>query len=284
MLEVNLISESSVSSIFNSQLKNEISSNLESGQKIMFAPPQAKSNNLFHFTKELDTLFKILKTGSFWPRYCLESSWTGPNRLTEEIAFPMVCFCEIPLSRISNHNSRYGSFGIGLSRDWAIKKGLNPVLYFSEKNNLLDSIFNLYNKSLKERRDGSRDFSAVKDMQRVLAFMKMSSGIDSETKKERDFYQESEWRFIPDDGDHRSVLTEDEFKNEKAKNHANQRTLEKCLLEFEISDIEYIFVETDNDLLSVINFINEKIPDCQENKRNLLLTKIITMKKINQDF
>eukprot|EP01034_Spumella_vulgaris_P011525 gene11525-14663_t len=69
----------------------------------------------------------------FWPRYSLEDfRWqvSGPNS-HEFAAFPMVCFCDIPLSRIDEHVGFYGSYGLGLSREWGIRAGLNPVQYIA---------------------------------------------------------------------------------------------------------------------------------------------------------
>jgi len=88
--------------------------------------------SLFHFTKSMDVLQTILKEG-FWPRYCLEDvQWQGHDTY-EFVAYPMVCFCDIPISRISEHVGFYGSYGIGLTKQWGIKNNLNPVFYFSAR-------------------------------------------------------------------------------------------------------------------------------------------------------
>ena len=69
-----------------------------------------KSHTLFHFTKSRDTLKLVLKNG-FWPRYCLEDiQWIGEDRFPY-ISIPIVCFCDIPLSRIQEHVGCYGEFG-----------------------------------------------------------------------------------------------------------------------------------------------------------------------------
>lgn len=84
-----------------------------------------KSNNLFHFTKTLEVIKLILKNG-LQPSYCLEDNeWMalGDNK---HVSFPMSCFCEIPLSRISDHTDFYGDFGLGFSKDWGLKKSFKP--------------------------------------------------------------------------------------------------------------------------------------------------------------
>jgi hypothetical protein len=98
-----------------------------------------RSQSLFHFTNQAESLFDILKAG-FWPKYCLEDiGWQNFEKF-DYIAFPMVCFCDIPLSRIAEHTGYYGSYGIGLEKEWAEKNALNPVLYISSKSGLRDSI------------------------------------------------------------------------------------------------------------------------------------------------
>ena len=87
-----------------------------------------KSDNLFHFTKTLDVLKLILQKG-ICPRYCLEDfEWFG-SEIHKQIAFPISCFCDIPLSRISEHTDFYGNFGVGLTKDWGLRNGLEPVAY-----------------------------------------------------------------------------------------------------------------------------------------------------------
>lgn len=113
-----------------------------------------KSDNLFHFTKSIDILELIL-VGGFKPRYCLEDvAWQGID--TEEfIAFPMTCFCDIPLSRISEHTDFYGQYGLGMSKDWGAKNNLDPVLYSpagGKVQGLIDFLFNNFPEEEKRGR------------------------------------------------------------------------------------------------------------------------------------
>ncbi len=78
-----------------------------------------RSDTLFYFTKNIDTLKSILKNG-FWPRYSLEDfNWYNPQM--GSIAYPMVCFCDIPLIRPREHVSFYGDYGLGMTKQWAKK-------------------------------------------------------------------------------------------------------------------------------------------------------------------
>ena len=113
-----------------------------------------KSNSLFHFTPKEEYLLDILENG-FWPRYCFEDiEWLIPKDLKNElekqeednfletltkeliksnissIAYPMSCFCDIPLSKITAHTDFYGSFGLGMTKEWGIRKRLNPIFTY----------------------------------------------------------------------------------------------------------------------------------------------------------
>lgn len=94
------------------------------------------SNSLYHFTDSLDVLKKILKD-KFRGGYCKEII-----HFKDEDYFmfvPKISFCDIPLKTLSNYSS-YGKYGIGMKKEWGIKKGLNPVLYIERNSNLIDSL------------------------------------------------------------------------------------------------------------------------------------------------
>ena len=83
------------------------------------------SNSLIHFTPKKEYLVGILEN-NFKINYCVEEIFTEKYSMSG--AFPMVCFCDIPLSEITAHMFNYGDYGIGLKREWIISNGLNPVL------------------------------------------------------------------------------------------------------------------------------------------------------------
>ncbi len=104
-----------------------------------------KSHTLFHFTNSNDTLKLILK-GGFWPKYCLEDvKWVDFND-HKFIAYPMVCFCDIPLSRVGEHVKFYGEFGLGLTKEWAVTNSLSPVHYINASSNIPNAFKELAKK------------------------------------------------------------------------------------------------------------------------------------------
>lgn len=88
------------------------------------------ANSLFHITPNIDFLISILKNG-FSPRYCIEEIgfFTPFSEEKELVAQPMICFCDIPMGAIQEHITKYGSYGLGMSKTWGIAKCISPVTY-----------------------------------------------------------------------------------------------------------------------------------------------------------
>ena len=93
------------------------------------------SESLFHFTSSRENIESILKDGFFWPIYCAEVDKEYKDHL-HACAFPMVCFCDIPLSQIEEHTNDYGNYAIAMSKEWAKKRGVSPVTYYAGSESL----------------------------------------------------------------------------------------------------------------------------------------------------
>ncbi len=78
------------------------------------------SNSLIHLTQKKEALIGILEN-NFKIKYCYEIINTSSGKINA--AFPMVSFCDIPLSQIKEHINKYGSYGIGLKKNGRIKMG-----------------------------------------------------------------------------------------------------------------------------------------------------------------
>src|ERR1700744_314447 len=105
------------------------------------------TNSIIHYTDSYEALTGILGEG-FRVKYCLEKLRLGKGM--SRAAHPMVSFCDIPLSDSTQHFSAYGKYGIGLSKAWAIDKGVNPVIYIDDNSLFAKSV----SKLLAERRKG----------------------------------------------------------------------------------------------------------------------------------
>jgi hypothetical protein len=284
------------------------------------------ANSLFHFTNNISNLIGIL-TNNFFPRYSLENysafyTQSMAKRLKLiNIAIPMVCFCDIPLSSIRNHIKVYGRYAIGLSKEWGERKNISPVMYalnnsISAKviSNSLSATEKCFYKSIKhlgERYAGNTNYKEDKkdklidtlsvELGRVqsgliaiMAFTKNYSGtFHHGGKRYRNvcFYDEREWRYVPDstslfDNEIPWYIDKSTYLNAGRRKSANTK-LERneYMLDFRPSDIRYIIVANDNEIIKMVDKVNKiKGNKYSYNALRLLTTRIISMEQILHDF
>ncbi|MFN0036172.1 MAG: abortive infection system antitoxin AbiGi family protein [Saprospiraceae bacterium] len=267
------------------------------------------SNSLFHFTRELPYLKSILTEG-FLPSYCLENFdifkfiAEGANVSSFEMAVPMVCFCDIPLSKVKTHMTTYGHYGIGLSKDWGIKYGVSPLFYVSGDSATTQSI---YYSLTYLRNHPSFGKDPILDQQhdrltRLIRFTKPYKGKSYRNGKYLNnitFYNEREWRYIPDITDQskrvymesaKPWLDKETFESLRATLGENGKTQLFSLheelrrnfpLKFEANTVRYIIVEKQSDVYEIVGELR-KIYD--EKEAVLLSSKILTKQQIFDDF
>jgi hypothetical protein len=241
-----------------------------------------KSSTLFHFTGNIDILKSILKDG-FWPRYCLEDvAWLTVNEY-DYISFPMVCFCDIPLSRIEEHVGFYGRFGIGMSRKWAEQNGLNPILYVSGSNHLAVELLHL-NEHANEL-EGEKRSAAKETMRYIFAHIKPTTGsmVIKGAPVQKRFYQESEWRYVPKCDKITSYLKRVEHDDSDRLLSENLKTRNHCLLKFEPSDVRYIFVENDSDVPAIMNHIQSELDGHSLAAIKILSSRVLSLESLHED-
>lgn len=247
---------------------------------------KAKAQTLFHFTKDIEVLQKILIEG-FWPRYSLEDfRWQIVEPTTDHAfaAFPMVCFCDIPLSRIDEHVGFYGHYGVGLSRAWGEQAGLNPLLYIANINSLAKSLLDLANVS---RRYNSLDSAlAAYHLHHMASFTKPISGqmtIDGE-QVEKDFYQESEWRYVPNHRELPQFLSRTQFLDGESLVRADQNARNVAMLPFTPNDVRYIFVQFDSEIPAIINFIQSALDMHSSADIKMLMSRVTSLETVRADW
>jgi hypothetical protein len=199
-------------------------------------------------------------------------------------AYPMVCFCDIPLSRIDDHVGFYGSFGIGVTRRWAISNGLSPVLYLNNNSHQKSAFKNFFTNNLngKEIYKGS-----YADHNNLMSSIKPVEGrmlINREVIS-KEFYQESEWRFVVCDSSAglKPFMYKRDFENIEELNTENIKSKKHHSLKISPSDISYIFVKSESDIPSLVNFIQTELDIYSGADIKILLTRIVSMETIRRD-
>lgn len=92
------------------------------------------ADELYHFTRTMSNVVSIMRN-KFKPFFCIEDlshMYSGKNNLL--IAYPMVCFCDIPIKRTAEHRKSYGNYGVALSKEWGIKNNFSIVDYSFDKS------------------------------------------------------------------------------------------------------------------------------------------------------
>lgn len=265
------------------------------------------ANTLFHFTRSKENIISIL-INDFYPRYCMENiGFSYQNKyhgLTPtEIAIPMVSFCDIRLSQIGNHVEKYGSYAIGLSIDWGVKNGLNPILYEVPESNTISVLQNCSSSLLRhnmglyleESEENAKLNDLSKEIRFLVNYMKPYCGKDWDLKSEGfngeviRFYDEREWRYVPDyyEMSKKSVkafLPKHEYLRDR--DHFNNMISEhkEFRLNFTPKDIKYIIVEKEDEVGQMIKDIKLIKRYYSQDETDLLITKIISVDRIKEDF
>ena len=113
-------------------------------------PSEIQADTLFTFMLAPEYLYTILRKSMISPRYCTEDiSYLQINGIPR-VSIPMKCFCDINLHRLGKHLDCYGYYGIAFTKEWGMRKHIQPVLYFNPASDL------------------RLDFSASVDVQQAL--------------------------------------------------------------------------------------------------------------------
>jgi hypothetical protein len=164
------------------------------------------SDTLFHFTNSIQNIVNILSQ-EFRPNFSLEDF--SPLEPTEKFkrAIPMVSFCDIPLSQTSVHVEVYGYYAIGLSKSWGQRNGVTPVLYAYPGSPLAKSIHSSFMwispgafDTISDPNIQKKCFALWDNLFRVICYVKPYEGPFYKNGRHFErlrFYNEREWRFIP---------------------------------------------------------------------------------------
>lgn len=238
-------------------------------------------STLFHFTKRR-ALMGILKD-NFHLKYCTErlDNETSPI----EVAIPMVSFCDIKLSEIKEHIDKYGYYGIGLSKDWAVNNGLNPVIYLNSSSNFSIGIINSLRNIIQNTDTTDYD---KENIAKLIQYLKKYEGDlvrKGITTNNYRYADEREWRFVPELKEYiRPWLSKNEYDTKQKKKLANE-SLRNERLFFNANDILYIIVKKETEIRETINHIRAvKGKNYDSIDIDRLTTRIISCERILNDF
>lgn len=276
-----------------------------------------RTSSVFRFSKEYESLTKILKTGII-PNYCEED--LSFDEIEFVVGIPMASFCDIPITLLDEHNNRYGNYGLALSKEWAIEKGLTPIMYISN-NDVLQSVYyhHLRNKKVLDwynREDVKKqlandtlikgfpldDFVKMMNAKQehainthIIGYLKQYQG--EYQKRPINNYAENEWRYlVPELKGTEWFWSKDDYmkwrfpnNNLKAAKPAPSDALREYTLTFENKDISYVLIKNDEFKTRAIEYIkglktiggNEITDDSQKDD---LISKIITLEQVKSDF
>lgn len=240
------------------------------------------SNSIIHFTNSKEALKSILED-NFKVHYCIEKIVLGAIKV--DMAVPMVSFCDISLSQVKEHMDKYGKYGIGLTKEWAIKEGLNPVLYLEKNSNLSKSIINFYKEYITDRIHLDKLTEYQKQLFDILRHTKNYQNDlvrQEKTYKDYRYYDEREWRYVLKYTEDHQIfhIVNGSYDKENANNN-----IKKHRLKFTPNDIKYIIIEDDTEINEFIRILQSaKGRNFSYEDVEKLTTRIITSKQIMDDF
>jgi hypothetical protein len=247
------------------------------------------SSCVFHFTNTKDALLGILRD-NFKLSYCRERVLYGHGQ--SETYVPMVSFCDLPLSQVKDHILSYGSYGIGLSKAWAIKKGLSPVLYVEKDSLLAESYYSaskffISSKTIEFAKKQEKGFKeSIIAMIDILGYVKNYKAdlirIDGSIYKNYIFYNEREWRYV--------LKNDDYIWVKGAKTHNDPELwqdacgkIDDFRLEFEPNDIKFIIIKDEGEISEFVRHLQDSKGKFQFEDVQKVTTRIITLDQINND-
>ncbi len=245
------------------------------------------SNSLCNYMKDIVYLKDKLEKRALIPRYVSEEIGYLGIRELWRVAFPMICFCDIPFSKINVHIDKYGGYGIAFDKIKILEKyGLQPIHYISDNSPLKRDYKEAFQFSLNSDLDGD---NLLKDyLLSSLLFMKpvYRESLEDGVKNRYIFQNECEWRYVPDldliPNDMELLLINDDATKKSCNLYSGVLVKhQESWLRFDWDDVKYIIVPNESDSIAVIELINSF--DINEMCKSLLISKIVVWKSFLED-
>lgn len=270
-----------------------------------------ENDSISHHTSGVPSLSNILRMEAFKVQYCTEKIYVNKHT-SLYMAIPMVSFADIrpsdyvqsfwkPKGNGQGFNlGYYGDYAIGLSKDWAVRKNIIPILYVPKpkdsgkalsKNNPIACLSSFASKNLQSEQLGQ----IIENIPPIASYCKHYVGVLEQGERDEDgkiitsgikkveysFHLEQEWRYVSPDipvrwNFYKSMKDADYEKGRKKKEESNKAISE--LLDFDLwEDVTYIIVKSNNACSKILALLDEKY---QEKRRD----KSITLKYLDERY
>lgn len=242
---------------------------------------------LFHFTTK-QSLYGILNS-TFKVSYARERILGGTK--IKEFAVPMVSFSDLRLSELKDNIGTYGKFGIGLTKEWAVARGLNPVMYAIRESlfteNFIDGIEDFF-RLVSQSADTTGQYEeAYNNTLNTLRYIKNYKGDlfrrGKNPLKNYVFANEREWRYVPPISENILPFIQIEkiiTSNQKA---VFNKSISHLKLHFLPDDIKYLIVEKDSDINPLISHLRQAKIRFNPQTVDRLSSRILTYEQIEKD-
>lgn len=201
----------------------------------------AESIPQLHHCTKYESLCKILQSGCFRPSFCLEQvSFINGFK---EAAYAVVCFADLIPAELEKHlNSFNADSYIVMSKEWAMRNHVCPVLYYNPNSVPASAMENWTRLLVSKGKDWDKLVYNVTNL--MFPYMKQYKGryfnrnTGSFSTEERIFYLEREWRYIPLVFDEEAFyLSGEDYRNTKIRGEKTKELEDKYSLKFNESDI-----------------------------------------------
>lgn len=233
------------------------------------------SDTLFTFTSKLDYMVDMLENG-IKPRYIFERI-PIPQKTWYYIVAAK-CFCDIPLGMIKSHLNWFGNYGLGINKRYLQKLGVSPVIYIHNDSKWI----------IKALID-----NGIKDLDKypTLPFLKRYFGDDYKLQEDgtykrhhRKFYDEREWRYIPQKNNISSGSDVSNIKDglEIVRKKNIEQGYDYSKIKIAPDNVEYLII----DKFTEFKELKSRLRDiCQnDDDYELMLSKILIAERIVRDF
>lgn len=188
---------------------------------------------------------------------------------------------------------KYWNYGIGLTKDWANKNGLNPVFYVNKHSPFTGDFIKAV-EGLYAQLDSITKFSeqnvAEMNYMNILNTYRYIKNYEGDLKRRNGkitknyrFADEREWRYVPPlSANDFPFVSIDKISTPEQKAKCNQM-FSHLKLAFQPDDIKYLIIESDDEITGLISLLEQVKGRFNEKTRRRLASRILTSEQIRND-